>query len=113
MYVTRSTASISAAHASATTLMAGAARTRARSRRRGHRGHRCRDACDGARGRGRDELESAVEMLDQRGAALDPVAAVAVEDGANRAQRRLVDVSAHDSGHPAPRGLVHDGGLER
>src|SRR5580658_7714117 len=43
------------------------------------------------------DLEPAVEMLDESGAALDPVAVVAIEDAADVAHLGLVDVAADDA----------------
>src|SRR5262249_20582889 len=61
---------------------------------------------EGWRSRG-NELEWPVEVLEHCGAAPDPVTGVAVEDGADRAQRRAVDVPAHDARDSAPGRLVN------
>ena len=51
-----------------------------------------------------DDLEMAVVVLDQRRAALDPVAAIHVADAALVADHRVVDVAAdHAVGVVAPR----------
>ena len=42
-----------------------------------------------------DDAQAAVEILDQRGAALDPVAVVAVEDAVDGADLGVMDVAAH------------------
>ena len=51
-------------------------------------------------------------MLDQGGAALHPVAVVAVEDAVDLADLGLVDVAADDAVDAAPAGLVGDRVLE-
>src|SRR5688572_17844861 len=59
-----------------------------------------------------DDPELARMRFDQRGEAFDPVAVVAVEDPADVADLRLVDVAAHDAVEPAPARLARERHLE-
>jgi hypothetical protein len=64
------------------------------------------------KGRPVDDLEAAVEVLHQRGAAFDPVAVVAVVDGADLAHLGRVDMAADDAVGAVPRGLPDQRVLE-
>src|SRR6185436_2354635 len=57
-------------------------------------------------GRPLDDLEPAVAMLDQRRAALDPVAVVAIEDAVDGLDLGLVDVAAHHAIEAAALGFL-------
>jgi hypothetical protein len=50
-----------------------------------------------------NQLELAVVMLDERGAALDPVAAIAIENAAEIANFRVMDMAADNAIDAAPR----------
>src|SRR5689334_21097306 len=52
-----------------------------------------------------DDLQPAVAMLDQRGAALHPVAVIAIEDAVDLLDLGLVDVAADDAVQAASPGL--------
>src|SRR5262245_7907698 len=58
------------------------------------------------------ELEVAVDVLDDRGAVLHPVATVGVDGPVDPAQSRAVNVSAHHAGETAAPGLVGERALE-
>ena len=60
-----------------------------------------------------NHLERPVEMLDERGAALDPVAVVAIENAAEIADLGVMDVAADDAVDAAAPRLVGDGVAER
>ena len=59
-----------------------------------------------------DDAQAAVEMLDQRRAALHPVAVVAVEDAVDVADLGLMDVAADHAVDAAPARLAGDRVLE-
>src|SRR5688572_3685336 len=63
-------------------------------------------------GRPLDDLEPAVAMLHQRGAALDPVAIVAIEDAVDGLDLGLVDVAAHHAVKAAALGFLRHRMLE-
>ena len=63
-------------------------------------------------GRPLDDLEPAVAMLDQGGAALHPVAIVAVEDAVDDLDLGLVDVAAHHAVEAAALGFLRHRMLE-
>ena len=58
------------------------------------------------------DAQAAVEILDQRGAALHPVAVVAVEDAVDVADLGVMDVAADHAVDAAPARLAGDGVLE-
>ena len=58
------------------------------------------------------QLEAAVTVFHQRGAAFDPVAVVAVQHAVDGADLRLVDVTADDAVEAAPAGLMGGGIFE-
>src|SRR5439155_4695861 len=59
-----------------------------------------------------ENLKTAIQVLYQGRAAFDPVAIVAIENGIEPADFRLVDVTADDAIHAAPTRLLRDRRLE-
>lgn len=58
-----------------------------------------------------DEGEFSVEIFRQRGAILNPIAAVHVNDVVQRANFGTMNVTANDTGHPALTTVLDQGGL--
>ena len=67
---------------------------------------------EAAQARPFQDLEPAVGMLHQGRAALDPIAVVAIEDGAELADLGLMDMAADDTVDPAPARLIGQRHLE-